>query len=105
MTYFKKPDYSYHRVIFEFTDNEMKAVGFERMSIIPSEQEILKFLHKIIDEKANKNNELFKLSVKKDLWKAKALRLIGFLNDKDKVIRRLLRENKHYRNTMTEGGL
>ena len=45
------------------------------------------------------------LQRKKDGWKGKALRLIGFLNNKDEVIKRLLRENKHYRNTMTEGGL
>ena len=45
------------------------------------------------------------LQRKKDAWKAKALRLIGFLNDKDKVIRRLLRENKLYRNNMSDRGL
>ena len=50
-------------------------------------------------------NLLDELQRKKDAWKAKALRLIGFLNNKDEVIKRLLRENKHYRNTMTEGGL
>ena len=91
MTYFKKPDHAYHRIIFEFTDNEMKAVGFERMSIIPSEQEILKFLHRIINKNADKNNELFEMSVKKDLWKTKALRLIGFLDNKEKKIEHLKR--------------
>ena len=50
-------------------------------------------------------NLLDELQRKKDAWKGKALRLIGFLNNKDEVIKRLLRENKHYRNTMTEGGL
>ena len=35
------------------------------------------------------------LQRKKDAWKAKALRLIDFLNNKDKLIERLLRENKH----------
>ncbi len=232
MTYFEKPDHSYHRVIFEFTDTEMKDAGFYRTSkqlailemirlvrriaedrtikgdkdspevVAKAKREVAKLQADMInswpdedgtptpeDEKSKeaylsetqeimkrlsrddhtkpsqvlnivpdnmelksienrldpdrkyreshvlpKNDEieeksmqdlvnschyserhlgggsaepkiLFCLQRKKDAWKAKALRLIGFLNSKDEVIKRLLRENKHYRDSMTEGGL
>ena len=84
MNYFRKPDHSYHRVIFEFTDKEMENAGFVRLSLIPSELEILQLLQRIEDKELNKTNQSFELQRKKDLWKAKALRLIGFLNKKDK---------------------
>ncbi len=130
MTYFEKPDHSYHRMIFEFTDKEMKDAGFEHLSSIPGCFEILHVLQRIAENdkkqldipwkfsmtaspgmpsKANENEksketylselqETMKrfsredhadLQRKKDLWKAKALRLIGFLNDKDKEVERL----------------
>ena len=49
MTYFEKPDHSYHRVIFEFTDKEMKDAGFERLSIMPNKLELLQLLKRITD--------------------------------------------------------
>ncbi len=49
MTYFQKPDHSYHRVIFEFTDTEMKAAGFEKLSLQPSRLEILRVLQRITE--------------------------------------------------------
>jgi len=140
MTHFEKPDHKYHRVMFEFTDKEIKDAGYWKLRFKPTELEILQVLQRmadkdkkqldvpwifstkaplgtpyndesmplIITDKGNmkiSNIELQDLQRKKDGWKAKALRLIGFLNNKDEVIKRLLRENKHYRNTMTEGGL
>lgn len=94
MNYFQKPNHAYHRVIFEFTDKEVKDTGFERLSFMPSNFEILRILQRIMDKELNKTKKLFDLSVKKDLWKAKALRLIGFLDDKDKEIERLTDINK-----------
>lgn len=90
MNYFLKPDHAYHRVIFEFTDKEMKDAGFKQLSFVPmpSKLEILRILQRIMDKELNKTKQLFELSIKKDLWKAKALRLIGFLNDKDKETER-----------------
>lgn len=90
MNYFLKPDHAYHRVIFEFTDKEVKDTGFERLSFMPSNFEILRILQRIMDKELNKTKKLFDLSVKKDLWKAKALRLIGFLNNKDREVKWLL---------------
>ena len=190
MTHFEKPDHKYHRVMFEFTDKEIKDAGYCKLRFKPTELETLRLLHKIADAQIKEDitgilqnmatptpeaDELFggdaepkiyfseavynnpcthesieislpdlssdkpktihhstpggsfskeaylselqetmkrfsredhaNLQRKKDGWKGKALRLIGFLNNKDEVIKRLLRENKHYRNTMTEGGL
>ena len=140
MTYFEKPDHKYHRVMFEFTDKEIKDAGYCKLRFKPTELEILQVLKRIADnnkkqldvpwvfstraplgtpyndesmpliitDKGNmkiSNIELQDLQRKKDAWKAKALRLIDFLNDKDKLIERLLRENKHYRDTMTQSGL
>lgn len=156
MTYFKKPDHSYNRVIFEFTDEEKQAAGFHKTSKEPAMMEILRLLHRIadtqikaditdilhsftnvetleipfdendIEEKSiqdhvnsfiNSNQLLPKIHEqlkiikryeyegkfvfvnlirldellrKKDAWKAKALRLIDFLNNKDKEIKWLL---------------
>ncbi len=121
MTYFEKPDHSYHRVIFEFTDKERKGTGIEQFSLQPGPLEILQALQRIADKDKKQLDipwtfsmpaSLEDLQRKKDLWKAKAVRLIGFLNNKDteaeilnRRIRRLLRENELYRNTISEGGL
>ena len=157
ITYFNNLNHQYNRVIFEFTDEEKQAAGFNKTSKEPAILEILRLLNRIYDNGSDENmlrkfidkkslgipfnkinltnvsgltdsittvkklgsvrdlvenkkyrdhvNLLDELQRKKDAWKAKALRLIGFLNNKDEVIKRLLRENKHYRNTMTEGGL
>lgn len=100
MNYFQKPNHAYHRVIFEFTNKEVKDTGFERLSFMPSNFEILRILQRIMDKELNKTKKLFDLSVKKDLWKAKALRLIGFLNNKDEKIKRLEKEKKWLVNNM-----
>ena len=101
MTYFKKPDHEYHRVIFEFTDKEMENAGFVRLSLIPSELEILQLLQRIAKDDKKQLDVLWTFSMtvpledlqrKKDGWKAKALRLIGFLNNKDKEKEWLLNE-------------
>ncbi len=157
ITYFNNLNHQYNRVIFEFTDEEKQAAGFNKTSKEPAILEILRLLNRIYDNGSDENmlrkfidkkslgipfnkinltnvsgltdsittvkklgsvrdlvenkkyrdhvNLLDELQRKKDAWKGKALRLIGFLNNKDEVIKRLLRENKHYRNTMTEGGL
>ena len=86
------PDGAFIRVFTELVKggNEIEAIEFSET------QEIMKRFSR--EDHAD-------LQRKKDGWKGKALRLIGFLNNKDEVIKRLLRENKHYRNTMTEGGL
>lgn len=90
MNYFQKPNHAYHRVIFEFTDKEMKDTGFKRLSFMPSNLEILQILQEIAtDKELNKTKKLFDLSVKKDLRKTKALRLISFLNNKDNEVKRL----------------
>ena len=124
MTYFKKPDHAYHRVIFEFTDKEMKNAGFKQLGIMPSSLELLRLLQRIIENDLVKDphtersqvlnivpdnmelktienrldpnrkyrdhfNALEDLQRKKDGWKAKALRLIGFLKDKDSENKRL----------------
>ena len=89
MTYFKKPDHSYYRIIFEFTDKEMKDAGFEKLNIKPNELEILQLLQRISDDELNKTNKLFELSVKKEAWKTKVLRLIGFLNNKSQEVKSL----------------
>ena len=49
MTYFKNPDHKYYRVMFEFTDTEMKAVGFEQISVIPNKLEILQVLNRLTE--------------------------------------------------------
>ncbi len=171
MTHFEKPDHKYHRVIFEFTDKEIKDAGYYKLRFNPTKLEILRVLQRMADKdkkqldvpwvfstrapeidqdgKAEIDDSLLMqcgvaigipktihrstpggsfskeaylseleetmkqfsredhadLQRKKDAWKAKALRLIDFLNNKDKLIERLLRENKHYRDTMTQSGL
>ena len=130
MTYFEKPDHSYHRVFFEFTDKEMKDAGFEQLSFMPSRLEILRVLQRITENDTKRLNVPWTFSItgplgipygtdesekskeaylsemeetmkqfsredhadlqrKKDAWKAKALRLIGFLNDKSNEVKRL----------------
>ncbi len=49
MTYFKKPDHNYYRVMFEFTDTEMKATGFEKLSFMPDNLEILRVLNRLAE--------------------------------------------------------
>jgi len=120
MTYFEKPDHSYHRVIFEFTDKEMKTAGFEKFNFMPNRLEILSVLQRINSNDLKKSGppetleahlshleETIKrfsredyadLQRKKDGWKAKALRLIGFLNDKDKEIERKNEYLEYYAN-------
>ena len=163
MTHFQRPDHKYHRVMFEFTDKEIKDAGYCKLRFKPTELETLRLLHKIADAQIKEDitgilqnmatpapeidqdgkaeiddsllmqcgvaigipktihrstpggsfskeaylselEETMKqfsredhadLQRKKDAWKAKALRLIDFLNNKDKLIERLLRENKH----------
>ena len=124
MTYFNKINHQYNRVIFEFTDKEMKNAGFKQLGIMPSSLELLRLLQRIIENDLVKDphtersqvlnivpdnmelktienhldpnrkyrdhfNALEDLQRKKDLWKAKALRLIGFLNDKDEEIKEI----------------
>lgn len=55
MTYFERPDHSYHRVLFEFTAQERKAAGFEKLSLIPSRLEILQVLNRLIEINANQS--------------------------------------------------
>ena len=111
MTYFNNLNHQYNRVIFEFTDKEMKTAGFEKFNFMPNRLEILSVLQRINSNDLKKSGppetleahlshleETIKrfsredyadLQRKKDGWKAKALRLIGFLNDKDKKIEQL----------------
>ena len=111
MTYFNNLNHQYNRVIFEFTDKEMKTAGFEKFNFMPNRLEILSVLQRINSNDLKKSGppetleahlshleETIKrfsredyadLQRKKDGWKAKALRLIGFLNDKDKEVKRL----------------
>ena len=56
MTYFKKPDHQYNRVIFEFTDTEMKDAGFHQTSKEPAIMEILWLLHRIAEDRTIKGD-------------------------------------------------
>ena len=112
MTYFNNLNHEYNRVIFEFTNEEKKEAGFYRTSKEPAILEILRLLHRIVDEnKGSKEAYLSELEEtmkrfsredhanlqrKKDGWKAKALRLIGFLNDKDKELKRKIEALEYY---------
>ena len=87
VTYFERPDHSYHRVIFEFTDKERKGAGVELFSLQPKPLEIIPLLHRIANTEIK--IDIVDLQRKKDGWKGKALRLIGFLNDKSNEVKRL----------------
>lgn len=50
MTYFEKPTHSYHKIIFEFTNKEMKDAGLDRIDIKSSQFELLQLLQKISDK-------------------------------------------------------